>query len=220
MQTTTPTSHHSVFYRPDALPDAQPTASKHWRQMDCQSGYFRVQMICMDCNNIVHQKVESALSHKNSSNLAVSMMLHRTACMTWHTISTFVIFVDFLHYLLSISTPVSLKHLNHIHVLCCNLDVLIEVGGAFSALTVLVRAPGRASGLLKLSDEVLVWLSVWSRVQMICMWSSRCHCHLCASLRFRLILSLWYQLTQFVLKNRLLNGCSIRSRRLLFQVLW
>jgi len=23
--------HHSVFYRPDALPAAQPTASKHWR---------------------------------------------------------------------------------------------------------------------------------------------------------------------------------------------
>ena len=31
MQTNTPTSHHSVFYRPDALPDAQPTASMHWR---------------------------------------------------------------------------------------------------------------------------------------------------------------------------------------------
>ena len=29
---TTPASHHSVFYRPDALPAAQPTASKHWRQ--------------------------------------------------------------------------------------------------------------------------------------------------------------------------------------------
>jgi len=28
-QTTMPRSHHSVFYRPDALPDAQPTASKH-----------------------------------------------------------------------------------------------------------------------------------------------------------------------------------------------
>jgi len=28
-QTTTPTSHHSVFYRPDALLAAQPTASKH-----------------------------------------------------------------------------------------------------------------------------------------------------------------------------------------------
>jgi len=28
-QITTPTPHHSVFYRPDALPDAQPTVSKH-----------------------------------------------------------------------------------------------------------------------------------------------------------------------------------------------
>jgi len=31
-QTTTPAPHHSVFYRPDALPVAQPTLSKHWRQ--------------------------------------------------------------------------------------------------------------------------------------------------------------------------------------------
>ena len=31
-QTTTPTSHHSIFYRLDALPAAQPTASKHWRK--------------------------------------------------------------------------------------------------------------------------------------------------------------------------------------------
>ena len=28
---TTPAPHHSVFYRPDALPAAQPTASVHWR---------------------------------------------------------------------------------------------------------------------------------------------------------------------------------------------
>jgi len=27
---TTPAPHHSVVYRPDALPAAQPTASKHW----------------------------------------------------------------------------------------------------------------------------------------------------------------------------------------------
>ena len=31
-QITMPTPHYSVFYRPDALPAAQPTASKHWRQ--------------------------------------------------------------------------------------------------------------------------------------------------------------------------------------------
>ena len=29
---TTPAPHHSVFYRPGALPAIQPTASKHWRQ--------------------------------------------------------------------------------------------------------------------------------------------------------------------------------------------
>ena len=29
-QITTPTPHHSVFYRPDVLPATQPTASKHW----------------------------------------------------------------------------------------------------------------------------------------------------------------------------------------------
>jgi len=30
-QITTPAPHQPVFYRPDALPAAQPTASKHWR---------------------------------------------------------------------------------------------------------------------------------------------------------------------------------------------
>ena len=31
-QITMPALHHSVFYRPDALPATQPTASKHWTQ--------------------------------------------------------------------------------------------------------------------------------------------------------------------------------------------
>jgi len=30
----------------------------------------------------------------------------------------------------------------------------------------------RASSLYKLSGEVLAWLSVWSKAQMICIWSS------------------------------------------------
>jgi len=30
-QITMPAPHCSIFYRPDALPDAQPTVSKHWR---------------------------------------------------------------------------------------------------------------------------------------------------------------------------------------------
>jgi len=39
-QITTPAPHNSVFSRPDALPAAQPTASKHWRHhMDIAYGY-------------------------------------------------------------------------------------------------------------------------------------------------------------------------------------
>ena len=37
-QITMPAPHHSIFYRPDALPAAQPTALKHWRKpMLCSS---------------------------------------------------------------------------------------------------------------------------------------------------------------------------------------
>jgi len=59
----------------------------------------------------------------------------------------------------------------------------------FSALTLLV---GRSEGhpaRKKLSDGVLVWLSVRSVVQMICMWSSWCHCHLSslASVKSRIV---------------------------------
>ena len=37
-QITMPAPHHSVFYRPDALPAAQPTVSKHWRQFTSLNG--------------------------------------------------------------------------------------------------------------------------------------------------------------------------------------
>jgi len=33
-------------------------------------------------------------------------------------------------------------------------------------------ASGRAAGLQKLTDEMLVWLSVWSEAQTVCIWSS------------------------------------------------
>ena len=37
-QISMPASHHWVFYRPDALPAAQPTESKHWRPT-CSHNY-------------------------------------------------------------------------------------------------------------------------------------------------------------------------------------
>ena len=60
----------------------------------------------------------------------------------------------------------------------------------------------------KLSGGVLAWLSVWSDVQTS-MWPSWCHCHSLslASVKSRLVLPFWYQLTQVVLDKGPLKGC-------------
>jgi len=74
-------------------------------------------------------------------------------------------------------------------------------------------AAGRASGLWKLSGEVLAWLSVWSEVQMICIWSSWCHCHPIISCSSKIDngLPFWCRLTHVVLEKRPLNGRSSSS---------
>jgi len=43
---------------------------------------------------------------------------------------------------------------------------------AFHALTLLVGRREEHPACKKMSGEVLAWLSVWSEVQMICVWSS------------------------------------------------
>jgi len=48
---------------------------------------------------------------------------------------------------------------------------------AVSALTLLVGYQEEHLACKELSVEVLVWSAVQSEVQMICMWSSWCHCH-------------------------------------------
>ena len=40
-----PASHHSVFFRPGALPDAQPTASERWRQITPQQFYLNIRSL-------------------------------------------------------------------------------------------------------------------------------------------------------------------------------
>ena len=46
-QITTPAPHHSVFYRPDALPAAQPTASKHRRRQTTISVHNYIRGVCV-----------------------------------------------------------------------------------------------------------------------------------------------------------------------------
>jgi len=61
---------------------------------------------------------------------------------------------------------------------------------------------------------IMAWLSVWNEVQIICIGSSWCHCHLiisCSS-KIQYGLPFWCRLTQVVLEKRLLNGCSSNYR--------
>ena len=69
-------------------------------------------------------------------------------------------------------------------------------GSAFSALTLLVGWQEGHPACKKQSVGVLVWLSVWSKVQTS-IWSSWCHCHSLslASVKSRLVLPSWYRLT-------------------------
>ena len=51
-QITTPAPHHSGFYRPDALPAAQPSASKHWRHNLRSSTNSNNKSLCRLCVGI------------------------------------------------------------------------------------------------------------------------------------------------------------------------
>ena len=61
-----------------------------------------------------------------------------------------------------------------------------------------------------------MWLSVRSKVQIVCIWFNWCHCHprtplSLAAFISRLVLPFWYQLTQVVQEKRPLNGCCSSS---------
>ena len=97
--------------------------------------------------------------------------------------------------------------------ICCYLVKIVflefrTIVSAFSALTLLVGRQEGHPACKKLSGGVLVWLSVWSEVQT-CICSSWCHCHSLslASVKSRLVLPFWYQLTWVVLEKGPLNGC-------------
>jgi len=52
-----------------------------------------------------------------------------------------------------------------------------QASAAFSALILLIGHEEEHPADKKLSDKALAWLAVWSKVQMICISSSWCHCH-------------------------------------------
>ena len=98
--------------------------------------------------------------------------------------------------------------------------VLVSRSCAFSALMLLVGQQEGHPACKKLNGWVLVWLSVWSEVQS-CIRPSWCHCHSLSlpSVKSRLVLPFWYQLTRVVSDKWPLNVCSsVVSRCVLSQL--
>ena len=95
----------------------------------------------------------------------------------------------------------------------CQIWSFLPVRSTFSALMLLVGWQEGHPAVKKLSGEVLAWLSVWNEVQIICIWSSWCHCHLIISCSSKIQngLPFWCWLTQVVLEKRPLNGCNSSS---------
>jgi len=111
-QITTPTPHHSIFYSPDALPDTQPTVSKHWRRIECSiiddilnvcvrvgvcwgvwvNGMVWVMIQCFVCHRVVFcssfQSLLVALLVPTRS-LALSFSLSVTLCCQWLVVGNF-----------------------------------------------------------------------------------------------------------------------------------
>jgi len=104
-QITMPAPHHSVFYRPDALPAAQPTVSKHGRQIKQINQHITntkvlntinyITVIIRTLNNskniikiLIKLKSCKLLfdrSLKHNNNNYRLRPLYRSTCIGWHS---------------------------------------------------------------------------------------------------------------------------------------
>ena len=98
---------------------------------------------------------------------------------------------------------------------CCN-----QYKTAFSALTLLVGWQEGHPACKKLSGGVLAWLSVWSELQT-CIWPNWCHCHSLslASVKSRLVLPFWYQLTRVVPEQRAIKWVCVCHYKTIYSII-
>ena len=95
--------------------------------------------------------------------------------------SNIILFMNICHYFWCLKTTCFTNPFTRSLFLCfyC-IHWLYDI--SFSALTLVCWLGVRKSirpikNWVMGSDGVLAWLSVWSVVQMICIWSSWCYCH-------------------------------------------
>jgi len=197
-----------VFYRPDALPATQPTASKHWRHQiwwpSVEKVAFRLRPRATFSTSgpsyldvgltTVHHQYNAECVDGRQFNISECWTIHRFNIQKCWT-------VTWLHCW-TMTWPCT--YALHVSVnMRCITTVLV-----ISALTLLVGRQEGHPACKKLSGGVLAWFSVWTEMPT-CIWPSWCYCHSLSltSVKSRLILPFWYRLTRVVLDKGLLNGC-------------
>ena len=74
-QTSTPAPHHSVFCRPDALPAAQPTVSKHWRQWSMPTHKTQTTKYKLNKHTLTHKKINNTKIPR-TAHIWVRVIMH------------------------------------------------------------------------------------------------------------------------------------------------
>jgi len=137
----------------------------------------------------------------------LGLVLQKSAVVvtqTWHWIACNVLMCS-----QETAHSLTIELILNVILVCCQYFFVVHcMSFAFSALTLLVGWQEEHPAYKKLSGGVLVWLSVWSKVQT-CIWPSWCHCHSLslASVKSRLFPPFWYWLTWVVPEKGTLNGC-------------
>jgi len=102
-QITMPARHRSFFYRPDALPAAQPTVSKHWRLVLCMLLNYCFWVITFIC--VIGHVFEQILQiSADMTNVLTSLQAH---CGRGPDVSLFPIVVG--RYIASLHLTLKLK---------------------------------------------------------------------------------------------------------------
>ena len=79
-QTIMPTPHDSLFYRSDALPAAQPTASKHWRQIRTKENWF---LFLPHCVYLLSISVVCPQAYLKSHMSQLHQIFHACCLQSW-----------------------------------------------------------------------------------------------------------------------------------------
>jgi len=172
------TIDHSVFYRPDALPAAQPTASKHWRHYHSDKHFSEVFFTYKMVAKINWHRYGTKLRHWHRMyNMEICINLP-----TLEVITRYNFLVEelacFEHWWLETHITTLLKRISNVH---SNMALLLRVPTTISFTLSWLAAVWHRSPA---ANRLLPWQDLDEPIRMQELLVSQCWTHkLCAHYR-------------------------------------